>query len=209
MNRCVAVWLLMLLVGIVLTGCEPSKPVATAPTGPPAPPPPPGAPPAPLPAASSAPAQPPVAAPLPLETKAGVFAGSIDDLAARPAPPPLPPPVTPGELSLPPADPGTERVKAEKGVGIKGRSLDEYEGVIVTPVKAYFAAKERIVFEIQFPSQYQLYKAMDGNVPKDFDDLKAKVLDPYQIKLPPLPPGHKYVWDAGKEELMVERPKRQ
>jgi hypothetical protein len=76
-------------------------------------------------------------------------------------------------------------------------------------VKTFFAAKERIVFEIQFPSQYQLYKAMDGQVPKDFDDLKSKVLDPYQIKLPPLPPGHKYVWEAAKEELQVERPKRQ
>jgi len=179
----------MLLLGIMILGCEPPQPVANSPNSPPAPPPPPGA----------APPPPPAAAPLPVETKVGVFAGSADDLAA---------PAGVQQLPTAPASAGeTERVKAQAGVGIKGRSLDEYEGVVVTPVKTYFAAKERIVFEVQFPSQYQLYKAMEDKVPKDFDDLKAKVLDPYQIKLPELPMGHRYVWDAATEQLMVERPK--
>jgi hypothetical protein len=31
-----------------------------------------------------------------------------------------------------------------------------------------------------------LYRATE-NAPKDYDELKAKVLDPYQIKLPTLP----------------------
>jgi len=103
-----------------------------------------------------------------------------------------------------------ERVKAEAGVGAKGRSLDAYQGgVLVTPAKAFFQAKERIAFEAQFKHQYDLYKAMDGKVPEDYADLKAKVLDPYQIKLPPLPQGHKYVWDPQAEELQVERPRQQ
>lgn len=206
MNKSVAHWPTMLLLSIILAGCEPPPPVATAPSGPPAPPPPPGAAPPPPPAAPQPTASPSTPAPLPIETKVGGFVGTLDDLAARPAAPPPPPVATPELPAL--GDPNVERVKAEKGVGIKGRSLDEYQGPVVTPVKAFFAAKERIVFEIQFPSQYQLYKAMDGQVPKDFDDLKTKVLDPYQIKLPPLPPGHKYVWEAAKEELMVERPKK-
>lgn len=103
-----------------------------------------------------------------------------------------------------------ERVKAQAGVGAKGRSLDAYQGgVLVTPAKAFFQAKERIAFEAQFKHQYDLYKAMEGAVPKDYADLKAKVLDPYQIKLPILPQGHKYVWDPENEELQVERPRRQ
>jgi hypothetical protein len=65
------------------------------------------------------------------------------------------------------------------------------------------------VFDVQFPSQYKIYKAMDGQTPKDFEALKANVLDPYQIKLPPLPPGHRYVWDPESEELQVERPRPQ
>ena len=32
-------------------------------------------------------------------------------------------------------------------MGIQGRSLDPYQGAVVTPVKAFFAAKERIAFE--------------------------------------------------------------
>jgi len=187
MIRRVAVWPLTLLLGITLLGCEPT-PVASGPA------PPPGAvPPPPAPTSSQA--------PLPPETKFGVFAGDVNDLAARPN---SPPPVQPAQ---PGSEPGTERVKAQAGVGAKGRSLDAYQGgLLVTPAKAYFAAKERIAFEQAFYGQYRLYRATE-DPPKDFADLKTKVLDPYQIKLPQLPQGHKYVWDAEKEELQVERPK--
>src|SRR6478672_2289978 len=196
MKHRVAMLPVALLLGITLLGCEPPTPVSS---GPPSAPPPPGsASPPPPPAAPS-----PAAAPLPPETKFGVFAGDVNDLAARPS---APQPAQPS--SLPPPEPGTERVKAQAGVGAKGRSLDNEQGLLVTPVKAFFAAKERIAFEQAFYGQYRLYRATE-DAPKDYDELKAKVLDPYLIKLPPLPPGHKYVWDAGTEELQVERPKRQ
>lgn len=208
MKHLVAILPLVLLLCIILAGCEQTPPATTSGVSP-GPPAPPGAPPPPpAPESAPSPAASPGQAALPPETKFGVFAGGIDDLAARPAAPATPPQAT--TAAPPPADPNTERVTAQAGVGAKGRSLDAYQGgYLVTPAKAYFAAKERIVFEIQFPSQYKLYKAGDGVVPKDFDDLKAKVLDPYQIKLPPLPQGHRYVWDAEKEELQVERPKPQ
>jgi hypothetical protein len=196
MKHRVAMLPVALLLGITLFGCEPPTPVSS---GPPSAPPPPGsASPPPPPAAPS-----PAAAPLPPETKFGVFAGDVNDLAARPS---APQPAQPS--SLPPPEPGTERVKAQAGVGAKGRSLDNEQGLLVTPVKAFFAAKERIAFEQAFYGQYRLYRATE-DAPKDYDELKAKVLDPYLIKLPPLPPGHKYVWDAANEELQVERPKRQ
>jgi hypothetical protein len=151
MQRRAAVLPLVLLLGIILAGCEPQPPAASVSNQPP-PPPPPG------------------------------------------AAPEVP-------------EPEMERVKAEAGVGAKGRSLDQHEGLVVTPIKAYFAARERIAFVAQFQHQYDLYKAMADDVPKDFDDLTAKVLEPFQIKLPQLPPGHRYVWDAAKEELQVERPR--
>src|SRR6185436_13095730 len=145
-----------------------------------------GAAPAPPPATAPAPpasnAAAPAPAPLPIETKFGGFAGTLDDLAARPAAPPPPPTADTPTLG----DPNVERVKAEKGVGIKGRSLDEYEGVIVTPVKTYFAARERIFFEIEFPGNYSRWRVLADETPKDFDDLKAKFLDPLGLtaKLP-------------------------
>lgn len=121
-------------------------------------------------------------------------------LGCKPPPPPVakapPPPPQPVQM---------ERVKAEKGVGLKGRSLDGESGMIVSPVKALFAAKEEIAYELQFRHQYDIYR-VTGEVPKDFDDLTEKVLKPFLIKLPELPPGHKYIWDAENEELMVERP---
>jgi hypothetical protein len=143
---------------------------------------------------------------LPPETKVGVFAGGIDDLAARPS---APQPVQPAPA--PPTEPGTERVKAQAGVGAKGRSLDQYEGVVVTPVKAYFAGKERAFFDIEFPGNYRIWRVQQDRAPKDFEELKANFLDPMGLtkKLPVLRQGHKYVWDAEKEELQVERPETQ
>ncbi len=133
----------------------------------------------------------------------GILILSSLTLGCKPPPPPV--------AKAPPAPPQPvvmEQVKAEKGVGLKGRSLDGSSGVIVTPVKALFAAKEEIAFEFSFRHQYDIYRAAN-EVPKDFDDLTEKVLKPFLIELPELPPGHKYVWDAANEELMVERPAKQ
>jgi len=207
MKRCVAILPLVLTFGIVLMGCDQPAPVAsgTKTSGPPAPPPPPGSE---SPPAAPAPAVPAAAAPtqpaLPIETKVGVFAGSLDDLAAptnAPQPQPAPPPPVGN----------TEVVKAGKGVGAAGRSLDQYEGVVVTPVKALFSARERAFFEAEFPKNYQLWEASGNETPKNFDDLKAQFLDPLGLtrKLPVLPQGQKYVWNPETKELGVERPRKQ
>jgi hypothetical protein len=182
-----------LLFGITLLGCDPPTPVAG---GPPGPPPPPG---------SAPPSAPPTpdSAPLPPETKFGVFAGDVNDLAARPSAPPAQP------VSPPPAEPATERVKAEKGVGIKGRSLDQHEGLLVTPAKAFFSTKERIAFEIEVPHALNLYKATEGSGPKSHEEFMEKIIQFNRIKLPQLPPDAKYVYDVETEQLMVERPKKQ
>ena len=105
-------------------------------------------------------------------------------------------------------DPNSETVKAGAGVGIKGRSLDEYEGAVVTPAKTYFLAKERIFFEYEFPKSLQLYSAMADRPPQDWAEVKANIIDAYQMQLPQLPPGHRYDFDAEKQELVVVRPKK-
>lgn len=206
MKRRVAGLPVVLLWGIVLLGCEPpAAPVAS--NVPPGPPPPPGSAPAvapaPAPAPVVAPAAQPNQRPIPLESKAGVFAGGLDDLAApvsRSSP-------APEAAAAPPVDPNVERVKAEKGVGIKGRSLDEYEGVIVTPAKQIFTVRERVVFEIQIPSALNLFNASEGRNPESHEEFMEKIVQFNNIKLPELPPGQKYVYDPARNELMVERPK--
>jgi hypothetical protein len=133
-------------------------------------------------------------------------------VVSPPAPPvpPVPPtapvtPVTSPDAEAPALTP-TETVKADVGVGQKGRGLDPHEGIYVTPAKAYFAAKERIIFQIQIPEALKLYKALEGSAPKTHEEFMEQIIQANQIKLPELPPGAKYVYKPETEELMVERP---
>lgn len=99
-----------------------------------------------------------------------------------------------------------EQVPAKVGVGIKGRSLDEHEGALVTPAKALFAAREKIVFEIQIPHALSLYQATEGNFPKSHDEFMERIVNANNIKLPELPAQHVYVYDPESHELLVRRP---
>jgi hypothetical protein len=208
MKRLVALFAVLLLCGIVLPGCEPPPAPVASNNLPPAPPGPPGSQP-PAPPAASAPAASPQESaaqpnerPIPLESKAGVFAGGLDDLSA--------PVSQPASSSQPaaaaPSDPNVERVKAEKGVGIKGRSLDEYEGVIVTPAKTLFSVREDLIFK-SITHALNLFNASEGRYPESHEEFMEKIVKFNNIKLPELPPGHKYVYDPEANELMVERPK--
>ena len=96
--------------------------------------------------------------------------------------------------------------KAGVGSGKKGRSLDQHEGIIVTPAKTLFAAKEKIKFEIEIPHALQLYEALEGSAPKTHEEFMEKVIKPNMIQLPELPEGHKYVYDPATKTLMVEKP---
>ena len=129
-------------------------------------------------------------------TNVGAAAGvAVDgnDLAGSPAP-------------APPA-PATQQVQAGVGVGQQGRSLDEYEGVYVTPVKALFATRERLVFEVQIPQALQLFNATEGRNPKSHEEFMEKIVKANQIQLPELPPNNRYIYDPKTNELMVELPK--
>ncbi|MFO0913730.1 MAG: hypothetical protein U0795_12290 [Pirellulales bacterium] len=107
-----------------------------------------------------------------------------------------------------PADAGegpVETVRAEAGVGKKGRGYGG--GMVSEPVRQYFRAEQRIIFDIQIPQAVQMYKALDpnGKGPQT-QEAFLKMLSENEIPLPELPPGQRYVWDAKKQELMVERP---
>jgi hypothetical protein len=170
-----------------------------------------------------------------LATMVGIFAlGAVGcgpnsaPVAATPSLPPAPtaaaPVMAPGAAANPAQQPAggpagaespveggkatgeTERVAATAGVGIKGRSLDQHEGLIVTPAKTFFTAKERIAFEIAVPHALNLYKALNGEAPKSQEEFMAKIVAENNIQLPKLPEGHRYVYDPATEQLLVERP---
>jgi hypothetical protein len=133
----------------------------------------------------------------------------IKIVEAPPVVQPAPPEAAAGTTPLPMPPTPTEQVKADVGVGIKGRALDEHEGMVVTPVKGLFAAKEMIAFEIMVPQALALYAATEGDYPKSHKEFWDKVIVPNQLEsqLPELPEGHRYIYDPVKRELMVERPK--
>ncbi len=121
--------------------------------------------------------------------------------------PPLPPPQPPTSPALtPPAPtpPATVQKKAEMGVGEKGRGYGT--GPVATPVAAYFAAKERIAFDIQIPHAMNLFKATEGRMPNSHEEFMQKIVKENQIQLPKLPQGHRYVYDPKQAQLMVEQP---
>ncbi len=107
--------------------------------------------------------------------------------------------------------PPTERVKAEVGVGKKGRRLEK-EGLftpLTVPAIAFFRVEQRVVFEIQIPHALNLYRATNGDFPKTEEIFMKEIVRANNIDLPELPLGHKYVYEAKTGQLMVERPANQ
>ena len=101
----------------------------------------------------------------------------------------------------------TESVKAQVGVGAKGRSLDNETGVgkmISSPVSTLFAVKERVAFDIQVPQALNLFRASEGRFPKSHEEFMEKIIKANQIKLPELPAGMVYRFNTELGELWVD-----
>ncbi len=143
---------------------------------------------------------------------------------AKPAEPPQPPVLSQPKLPYPPGGrveftqgaegsqltprEETERVKAQVGVGVKGRSLENKELVqaIVTPARSLFATRERLVFEVEIPKNMSLFEASNGRKPNSQEEFWQQIIVAYNVKLPELPEGQRYIYDPQAGELMVERP---
>ncbi len=116
---------------------------------------------------------------------------------AAPSPPPMP-----YQPQLPPEE--TIREKADVGMGRKGHYRP---GIITTPLASYWRSQELAAYRIKVPHALNLYKATYGHFPKTQEEFVREILEPNMIKLPELPEGHFYVYDAEKGELQVARPK--
>ena len=68
--------------------------------------------------------------------------------------------------------------------------------------------QERIIFNIQIPHSMQLFKATENRPPESHEEFMQKIIKDNDIKLPDLPPGHRYVYNPKTEGLMVEQPAR-
>jgi hypothetical protein len=154
------------------------------------------------------PTEPAVNAVQPLEVDpGGVEAPEIAPSEAEPLAMPDTTPEAPGPSETTSSD--AERIKADVGVGAKGRGLDKFQGgVLVTPAKAYFTLRERAIFQVQIPQAMQMYQALHGSAPQSHDQFMKEIIQANQIRLPELPAEQRYVYDPQAKELMVERPAR-
>lgn len=115
-----------------------------------------------------------------------------------------------GKAVAPPQEPQMPDQVAKVGVGVQGNSLDDIKGndprmIIAGPAKALFNTRERVVFEIQLPSQSNLFYASNGRHPKTHEEYMKEIVGP--IQLPKLPAGKVYRYHADTNELWVESEK--
>ena len=97
--------------------------------------------------------------------------------------------------------------KAETGVGIAGRSLQQEQGigkVIAQPAATLFKVREKVVFEIQLPQAVALFQASEGRLPNSHEEYFEKIIDANRINLPKLPAGQAYRYRPDLGELWVE-----
>ena len=66
--------------------------------------------------------------------------------------------------------------------------------MVVTPVKAYFSAKQFVALEIQVPQALKLYKALHDHTPKNHEVFMKEIIKDNHIKLPELPENHSYLY---------------
>ena len=157
--------------------------------------------------------------PAPSNPPQKIILGGESPKAPTPPPPPdkgpEPPYLRGGRMQLT-SDPlggpatvsDTKRVKAEVGVGVKGRRLDDpnLNKMIVTPARTLFRTQERVVFEITVPHAIQLYEATKGMRIKTSEEFMEHIIRANQIQLPELPAGQRYIYEPLSGELMVEKP---
>jgi hypothetical protein len=108
-------------------------------------------------------------------------------------------------VSAPSESDDVDVVPAKTGVGAQGRYKES--GLVITPIKAYFRTQQRTELEMKVPHAMNLYVAEHGHFPKTPEDFQRDIIQFNQVRLPRLPPGHRYVYDAKRGQLLVEQPR--
>ena len=121
----------------------------------------------------------------------------------------------PPKQEEPPNVPETIDVKAEVGVGTKGRygtpTGNNPMEIITVPISAMFRTRDRLFFQ-QVDYAMNLYKAEhDGNGPATHEEFMEKIIRANllteQYNRFPLPPNQSFVYDPKDGELKVRKPK--
>jgi hypothetical protein len=112
-----------------------------------------------------------------------------------------------GGQSKPAPQPTYEQAKV--GAGAQGR---DYGGgtvgkLITTPIQTYWAGRSKIAFDIQVPMIVRDYKMFHDDKAPTHEEF-MKMVPQYNLELPQLPPGERYIFDPQSAQLLVEHPQR-
>ena len=108
-----------------------------------------------------------------------------------------------------PSEEGSGSVVAQKavaGVGKQGQLVDKHSDVqkiVSGPAGALFKVKQKAVLEIQIPQALQLFKATNGEFPKNHQEFMTHIVEANRLQLPELPEGAVYHFNSEKGELWV------
>lgn len=119
--------------------------------------------------------------------------------------PPPPAPAAAANTAVPQSGPPpAERVRAEAGVGVKGRTLGG--SYLETVFSTKFHIEQKAEF-MKVQHAMNLYNAMHDRYPSTHDEFMETIVKANNIQLPRLPDGERYIYDPENAELMVERPR--
>ena len=96
--------------------------------------------------------------------------------------------------------PGQNVVKAEAGVGRRGRGYGG--GIITEPIHQYFNIQQTLQFDV-IKHDMDLYHAQHNRYPRSMEEFQKEIIEPGQRILPDLPEGEYFVYEG---ELFVARP---
>ena len=93
----------------------------------------------------------------------------------------------------PPMPPQPPSEPARTGVGQLGSEIAD--GPLGTPVKALFRVQETLAF-MRLKQPMEIYRAIHGHYPKSHEEFFEEIVKRNNIRLPPLPEGTRYLYDA-------------
>jgi len=98
--------------------------------------------------------------------------------------------------------------KKTKDIGVIGKDDIEADTTItgVDPVSTSLQGYTRAISEIakiQIKSAVDIFNATEGRYPKDYKEVKEKVIDANGIELPMLPRNLRYAYDEKSHELKI------
>lgn len=115
----------------------------------------------------------------------------------QPASPQVAGPVEPKPTVVEPAKPGmSSKVKYDQSSPAV---------IVTTPLAEYVRIKDRLVLQ-NIEYALKLYNAEHGEYPQSHDEFMEKIVKFNNIKLPKLPDGHEYWYDAETHTLMIKHP---